>query len=149
MKLTDELLLLRIEEPNNYDQDEKEIDWKKAMQAEMDAIEKNRTWVLTDLPHGRKPIILKWVYKLKKNTEGEIVRYKAMIISRGYVQKKGIDFEEVFAPVRRLEIVRLLLALAAKNGWEVHHIDLKLAFLNGDLLEEVYVCQLEAFVNEK
>ena len=68
MELTDELLLLGIEEPNNYEQDEKEIDWKKEMQAEMDAIKKNKTWVLTDLPPGRKPIILKWVYKPKKNT---------------------------------------------------------------------------------
>lgn len=118
------------------------------MQAEMDAIERNKTWVLTDLPPGRKTISLKWVYKLKKNTDGEIVKYKTRIIARGFVQKKGIDFEEVFAPVLRLETVRLLLGLAAKGRWEVHHMDVKSAFLNGELLEEVYVSQPDGFVKE-
>lgn len=69
------------------------------------------------------------MYKLKKNTEGEIVKYKARLVARGFVQKKGIDFEEVFAPVTWLETVLLLLALVAKNGWEVHHLDVKSAFL--------------------
>lgn len=137
-----------IEEPGNFKDAVKEPEWKKAMQVEMDAIEKNKTWVLTDLPPGRKAISLKWVYKLKKNTEGEIVKYKARLVARGFVQKKGVDFEEVFAPVTRLETVRLLLALAAKNAWEVHHLDVKSAFLNGDLLEEVYVSQPEGFVQE-
>lgn len=73
------------------------------------------------------------MYKLKKNTEGDIVKYKARLVAKGYVQKQGVDFEEVFAPVTRLETVRLLLALAAKNNWEVHHLDVKSAFLNGDL----------------
>lgn len=149
VELSDELLFLGIEEPENFEQATKEPVWKKAMQSEMNAIEKNKTWILTDLPPERKAISLKWVYKLKKNTDGEIVKYKARIVARGFVQKKGVDFEEVFALVTRLETVRLLLALAAKNGWEVHHLDIKSAFLNGDLIEEVYVSQPEGFVNEK
>ena len=148
VELPDELLFLGIEEPGNFKDAVKEPEWKKAMQVEMDAIEKNKTWVLTDLPPGRKAISLKWVYKLKKNTEGEIVKYKARLLARGFVQKKGVDFEEVFAPVTRLKTLRLLLALAAKNAWEVHHLDVKSAFLNGDLLEEVYVSQPEGFVQE-
>lgn len=148
IELPDDMLLLGIEEPANFEQAVKEPEWQKAMQVEMDAIEKNKTWVLTDLPPGRKAISLKWVYKLKKNTDGEIVKYKARIVARGFVQKKGIDFEEVFAPVTRLETVRLLLALAAKNGWEVHHLNVKSAFLNGDLLEEVFVKQPDGFVQE-
>ena len=147
-ELPDELLFLSLEEPGNFKDAVKEPEWKKAMQVKMDAIEKNKTWVLTDLPPRRKPISLKWVYKLKKNTEGEIVKYKARLVVRGFVQKKGVDFEEVFALVARLETVRLLLALAARNGWEVHHLDVKSAFLNADLLEEVYMSQPEGFVPE-
>lgn len=148
VELDDDMLLLGIEEPASFEQAIKDSEWIKAMKTEMDAVENNKTWVLTDLPPGRKAISLKWVYKLKKNTDGEIVKYKARIVARGYVQKKGIDYEEVFAPVTRLETVRLLLALAAKNGWEVHHLDVKSAFLNGELLEEVYVSQPVGFVQE-
>lgn len=126
----------------------KENQWKKAMQSEIDSIEKNRTWTLTDLPKGHKPIGLKWVYKLKNDTDGAILKDKARLVAKGYVQKYGVDFEEVFAPVTRLETVRLLLALAAKNGWKIHHLDVKSAFLNGEIQEEVYVTQPEGFVKE-
>jgi hypothetical protein len=85
------------------------------------------------------------VFKLKKNAEGEIIKYKARLVAKGYVQKQGIDFEEVFAPVARLDTVRMILALAANRGWQVHHLDVKTAFLNGDLEEEVYVSQPEGF----
>lgn len=141
-------MLLGIEEPVSYSQAEKEIEWRTAMEAEINAVEKNKTWVLTDLPPGRKAISLKWVFKLKKNTKDEVVKYKARIVAKGYVQQQGVDFDEVFAPVTRLETVRLLLALAAKNSWEVHHMDVKSAFLNGDLLEEVYVKKPEDFVKK-
>lgn len=113
--LPEEMMLLGVEEPSSFDQAVKDTEWKNAIRVEMEAIEKNKTWVLTDLPRGRKPITLKWIYKLKKNTEGDIVKYKARTVARGYVQKKGVDFEEVFAPVRRLKTVRLLLALAVKE----------------------------------
>jgi hypothetical protein len=77
-----------------------------------------------------------------------VVKYKARLVAKGYVQKKGIDYEEVFAPVARLETVRLILAMAANRGWEVHHLDVKTAFLNGELIEDVYVTQPEGFVKE-
>lgn len=77
-----------------------------------------------------------------------IVNYKARIVAKGYVQRKGIDFGEIFAPVTRLETSRLLLALAAKQSWEVHHLDVKNAFLNGEIEEEVYVSQPEGFIQE-
>jgi hypothetical protein len=83
------------------------------------------------------------VFKLKKNADGEVVKYKAMLVAKGYVQKQRVDFEEVFAPVARLDIVRMILALAANRGWQVHHLDVKTTFLNGDLEEEVYVSQPE------
>lgn len=128
-EVEEELLLLGIEEPVSYQQAVKENSWRAAMKTELEAIERNNTWKLVELPSGHKPIGLKWVYKLKKNTEGDIVKYKARLVAKGYVQKQGVDFEEVFAPVTRLETVRLLLALAAKNNWEVHHLDVKSAFL--------------------
>lgn len=148
IELAEELLFAGVDEPVTYSQAAKEDDWKKAMQVEIDAIEKNKTWVLTDPPEGRKPINLKWVYKLKKDSTGNIVKYKARLVAKGYVQKKGIDFDEVFVPVTRLETLRLLLALLAKHGWEVHHLDVKSAFLNGELLEEVYVSQPEGYVKK-
>jgi hypothetical protein len=89
------------------------------------------------------------VYKVKRDENGNIVKYKARLVAKGYVQQPGVDFDEVFAPVARLESVRLLLAIAAHYGWGVHHMDVKSAFLNGELQEEVYVQQPPGFVNDK
>lgn len=144
----DELLFAGAEEPTRYEQAATEHNWRQAMKAEIEAVEKNNTWVLTELPPGQKTIGLKWVFKLKRDTNGKIIKHKARIVAKGYVQRQGKDFEEIFAPVARLETVRILLALAAKHGWEVHHLDVKSAFLNGEIQEEVYVTQPEGFVKE-
>lgn len=141
IELDDDMLLLSVEEPATFDQAVLEKEWRQAMKTELEAIERNDTWELTDLPKGHKAIGLKWVYKIKKDSNGMIVKHKARLVAKGYVQKQGVDFEEAFAPVTRLEIVRLLLALAATNSWEVHHLDVKSAFLNGEIEEEVYVSQ--------
>nr|KAJ0222838.1 hypothetical protein LSAT_V11C200051890 [Lactuca sativa] len=114
----DELLLtLDHEEPSSFEVAKSSVEWVKAMKSELSAIEKNKTWELVTLPQGRKPIGLKWVFKLKRDPKGNILKHKARLVTKGYVQKQGIDFEEVFAPVARLEKVRVLLALAGKNGW--------------------------------
>ena len=139
--LDEELMIMGIDEPVNFNQDAKESEWRRAMKFEMEAVEKNNTWKLTTLPPGRKAIGLKWIYKIKRDANGEIIKHKARIVAKGYVQKQGVDFEDVFAPVTRIETIRLLLALAAKNCWEVHHLDVKTAFLNGEIQEEVYVTQ--------
>lgn len=115
------------------------------MKEELDSIVGNNTWKLCTLPAGHKPIGLKWVFKLKKDPEGKVVKHKARLVAKGYVQRQGIDFEEVFAPVERLETVRLLVAMAAQEGWKLHHMDVKSAFLNGELVEEVYVSQPPGF----
>jgi hypothetical protein len=86
------------------------------------------------------------VYKIKRDENGDIVRHKARLIAKGYVQQAGVDFDEVFAPIARLESVRTMLALVAHQRWEVHHMDVKSAFLNGDLKEEVYIAQPPGFV---
>ena len=100
-------------------------------------------------PSDHKPIGLKWVFKVKKDPAGNIVIYKTRLVAKGYAQIQGVDYDEVFAPVARLEIVRILLSLAAQGEWEVHHMNVKSAFLNGDLQEEVYVMQPPGFVDPK
>jgi hypothetical protein len=116
------------------------------MQSEMDAVEKNCTWELADLPRGHNTIILKWVFKLKRDEAGAIIKHKARLVTRDFMQWEGINFDDTFAPVARMESVRLLFALAAQEGWRVHHMNVKSAFLNDDLKEEVYVHQPPGFL---
>jgi hypothetical protein len=116
------------------------------MKKEMKAIEDNHTWVMADLPLDRKAIGLKWIFMVKKNEQGSVVKHMARLVVKGYSQRQGVDYDEIFAPVVRLEAMRMLLALAAHQDWEVHHMDVKSAFLNGDLVEEVFVLQPPGFV---
>ncbi|WVZ58547.1 hypothetical protein U9M48_008813 [Paspalum notatum var. saurae] len=105
-------------------------------------------YAVRDLGGGQlfaRAIGLKWVFKVKKDEHGAVVRHKARLVVKGYAQRHGIDYDEVFAPVARMEAVRLLLALAAQEGWQVHHMDVKTAFLNSDLQEELYVQQAPGF----
>lgn len=141
-----ESLLFTIDgEPETYIEAAAMQEWINAMIAELESIMKNKTWELVEKPAGVKPIGLKWIYKIKRKADRTVVKYKARLVAKGYVQQQGIDFEEVFAPVARIETIRLLISLAASNGWEIHHLDVKTAFLNGDLCEEVYVTQPEGF----
>jgi hypothetical protein len=127
------ICLLAADEPSGVEDAMEEECWVKAMNSELRSIEENNTWQYTNLPKGHKAIGLKWVYKVKRDPEGNIVKHKARLVAKGYAQKYGVDYEEVFAPVARLETVRLILALAASEKWEVHHMDVKSAFLNGEL----------------
>ncbi|XP_074342684.1 uncharacterized protein LOC141680325 [Apium graveolens] len=138
IQLEEELLLMGIDEPFCFEQAIVDDVWKQAMTEKIKSIEKNNTWHLTDLPKGHKAIDLKWVFKVKKDQHGEVTIHKARLVAKGYVQRYGVDYEEVLAPVTRLETVRLLLALATKHSWKVHHLDVKSDFLNGVILEEVY-----------
>jgi hypothetical protein len=116
------------------------------MLEEMSSIEANGTWRLVDLPPGRHAIGIKWIFKVKRDEQGAIAKDMARLVVKGYAQRCRIDCDEVFAPNARLGSVRLLIALAAYEGWEVHHMDAKSAFLNGDLREEVYVQQSAGFI---
>nr|GEZ66401.1 retrovirus-related Pol polyprotein from transposon TNT 1-94 [Tanacetum cinerariifolium] len=100
-----------------------------------------KVWVLVDLPHGKKAIGTKWVYKNKKNERGIVVKNKARLVAQGHTQEEGIDYKEVFAPVARIEAIRLFLAYASFMGFMVYQMDVKSAFLYGTIEEEVYVCQ--------
>ncbi|GJT65997.1 ribonuclease H-like domain, reverse transcriptase, RNA-dependent DNA polymerase [Tanacetum coccineum] len=144
-----EELLLAEDEPKNYKEASNDQKWIEAMKDELDSINRNNTWRLTSLPPGHKAIGLKWVFKTKRDADGKIIKHKARLVAKGYIQEHGIDFEEVFAPVARMETIRLLLAIAANNKWQVHHLDVKSAFLHGDLQEEVYVTQPEGFIKRK
>ncbi|KAL0356000.1 UNVERIFIED_CONTAM: Retrovirus-related Pol polyprotein from transposon TNT 1-94 [Sesamum radiatum] len=137
--------LFMNDEPLSFEEAIKEKKWIQAMEEEIHSIEKNDTWELATLPSGHEAIGVKWVYKIKRNAKGEVERYKARLVAKGYKQKHGVDYEEVFAPVARLETIRLLIALAAQNRWPIHQMDVKSAFLNGTLEEEVYVKQPEGF----
>src|SRR6266540_5801944 len=110
-----------------------------AMEEELEALCKNKTWVLTALPAGKKAVSCKWVYTVKQNAEGKVERYKARLVARGYSQTYGIDYDETFAPVAKMNTVRILISCAANFGWLLHQLDVKNAFLHGDLQEEVYM----------
>jgi hypothetical protein len=144
--LIEELNLMSTTELCTFAEAEQDAAWQAVLQEEIDSVKRNQAWELADLPQGHRAITLKWVYKLKRNEAGEIVKHKARLVARGFVQQEGVDFDKVFAPVARMEFVRLLLALVAQEGWQVHHMDVKSAFLNGYLKEEVYVCQPAGFV---
>ena len=119
--------------------------WVEAMNEELKSIRANNTWVLVDLPQSKKAIGTKWVFKLKRDVDGNINRYKARLVAQGYSQKYGEDFDEVFAPTARVTSFRALLAVAAKKNFAVKHYDIKTAFLNGNIEEEVYVKQPPGF----
>jgi hypothetical protein len=109
-------------------------------------IQKNKTWDLVDRPEGRKVIGVKWIFKTKFNADNSINKYKARLVVKGYAQIFGIDYSDTFALVARLDAIRLLLAIAAQKGWKVFQLDVKSAFLNGVLQEEIYVEQADGFV---
>jgi hypothetical protein len=146
--LVKELHFTTADEPTTFAEAEQEASWRQAMCDELKSIEDNSTWELTSLPASHKAIGLKWVFKVKRDENDEVVRHKARLVVKGYEQRVGIDFDEVFAPVACIESVRVMLALAVHEHWEVHHMDVKSVFLNGDLKEEVYVTQPSGFVDD-
>jgi hypothetical protein len=113
---------------------------------EMTAIEANGTWVLVDVPMNHRPIGLKWVFKTKRDVGCVVVKHKACLVTKGYVHQPAINFNKVYTPVAQLESMRLLFPYTASEGWSVHHMDLKSAFLNGILPEEVCVSQPPGFI---
>ena len=137
----EEAFLLSEEEPGNFLEALREKVWKAAMEEEFNQIQKNNTWSLVTPPASCKPIGLKWVFKFKKDSSGQLTKHKAQLVVKGYAQRYGIDF----TPVARMETIRVLLALAAVFGCKVHHLDVKSAFLNGEISEDIYVKQREVY----
>ena len=102
------------------------------MKEEFSSLQKN-TWELVDLPLGRKLVQCKWVYKTKFDADGSPLKYKAILVDKGYSKFHGIDYNETFSPVAKMDSISLALAIVASKQWEVHHMDVKCAFLNGDI----------------
>jgi len=122
--------------------------WLIAMKEEMDSMDKNKVWELVDLPPNRKAIGNKWVLKIKRRADGLIDKYKARLVAKGYTQMEGVDFLETFSPVVRFDSIRVILAMVAHLDLELHQMDVKTAFLNGELDEEIYMDQPIGFVTE-
>jgi hypothetical protein len=120
-------------------------EWKTAMQEEIDSLATHGTWRLEKLPDDRRTIQNKWVYKVKRDAEGNSTRFKARLVAKGFSQREGIDYGETFAPVVRHESVRTIFAVAAARDLEIMQLDVKTAFLYGDLIEEIYMDQPEGF----
>ncbi|RVW56043.1 Retrovirus-related Pol polyprotein from transposon TNT 1-94 [Vitis vinifera] len=131
--------ITEIQVPQNIQEAFKYPKWKAAVDEEVRALEKNGTWEITDLPRGKKPVGCKWIFTVKYKADGNVDRYKARLVAKGFTQSYGIDYQETFAPVAKLNTVRVLLSLAANLDWSLHQLDVKNAFLNGDLEEEVYM----------
>ena len=118
--------------------------WLKAMHEEMNSLNKNKTYDLVELPKGKKVLKNKWVFKLKKDGD-KLVKYKARLVVKGFSQKQGIDFDEIFSPVVKMSSIRVVLGLVASLDLELEQLDVKTAFLHGDLKEEIYMDQPEGF----
>ncbi|PNX94522.1 copia-type polyprotein [Trifolium pratense] len=134
--------------PINFEEAEKSQKWRKAMDDEIAAIERNNTWELTKLPKNARVIGVKWIYKTKVNDKGEVEKFKARLVAKRYAQRYGTDYKEVFAPVARWNTIRSLSAIAASNEWSVFQLDVKSAFLHGELNEIVYVEQPLGYVKK-
>ena len=118
------------------------------MKSEMDSMYHNNVWTLVDPPKGVKPVGCKWVFKKKTDMEGKVSTYKARLVAKGFTQRQGVDYEETFSPVAMVKSIRILLAIAAYYDYEIWQMDVKTAFLNGNLQEEVYMTQPEGFTSE-
>ena len=136
---------MAILDPTNFQEPAGHQKWKQAMDAEIQSIEWNHTWSLTALPVGAKAIGVKWIYKTKLNELGEVDKYKARLVVKGYAQEYGVDYTEVFAPVARMDTVRMIIAVAAQKGWGIYQLDVKYAFLHGELKEDVFVEQPQCY----
>ena len=129
--------LMTISVPKNVQEAISSNEWKIAMDEEMEALEKNGTWEMGPLPVGKKLVGSRWVFTIKYHSDGSVARYKARLVARGYTQSYGIDYNETFAPVAKLNTIRILIALAALFVWKLFQFDVKNAFLHGELEEEV------------
>ncbi|KAL5754374.1 hypothetical protein ACOSP7_022594 [Xanthoceras sorbifolium] len=141
------LLLTDSGEPECYDeamQVEDSVKWESVMRDEMDSLMSNQTWELAELPPGKKALHNKWVFRIKEEHNGN-KRYKARMVVKGFQQKEGIDYNEIFSPVVKLTTIRLVLKIVAAENLHLEQLDVKTAFLHGDLEEEIYMRQPEGF----
>ncbi|KAK8940855.1 hypothetical protein KSP39_PZI009825 [Platanthera zijinensis] len=135
-------------EPASFNEATGVKEWEDAMREEMDALKKNETWDLVPKVDGITPVTCKWVFKLKKKADGSIERFKARLVARGFSQQYGEDYEETFSPVAKMTSVRMVIALAACQGWRMWQLDVKNAFLYGEIDKDIFMDQPPGFVSE-
>jgi hypothetical protein len=123
-------------------------EWLEAMKDEIKSMSINDVWDLEGIPKGAKTVGYKWIYKTKCDSKGNIERYKARLVAKGFTQREGIDYNETFSPVSYKDSFRIVMALVAHYNLELHQMDVKTAFLNGDLYENIYMAQPKVFVVE-
>ncbi|WVZ66205.1 hypothetical protein U9M48_015462 [Paspalum notatum var. saurae] len=128
-----------VQIPKDWKEAKHNPKWKEAMLEELAALEKNKTWDLVPFPKGKKVVGCKWVFTVKQNPDGKVERYKARLVAKGYLSTYGIDYDETFAPVAKMSTVRTLISCAVVYDWPLYQLDIKNAFLHGDLREEVYM----------
>ncbi|KAK3014747.1 hypothetical protein RJ639_009902 [Escallonia herrerae] len=131
--------LSTVSMPNNVHEALADPRWKEAMNEEMKSLQENKTWEVIDRPPGKKPVGCRWIYTVKYKADGTIERFKARLVAKGYTQTYGIDYTKTFAPVAKINTVRVLLSLATNLNWPLQQFDVKNAFLQGELSEEVYM----------
>ncbi|GKF01782.1 retrotransposon protein, putative, ty1-copia subclass, partial [Tanacetum coccineum] len=139
-----------LNEPTSYKAamlDSESNMWIIAMNAEIQSMMDNMVWVLVDLPPGCKTIGSKWIFKKKTDMDGIVQTYKARLVAKGYTQLYGVDYEETFSPIDDIRAIRILISIAAFYDYEIWQMDVKTAFLNGHLDEDIYMVQLEGFVD--
>lgn len=141
--------IIEYEEPATYREavaSKESAPWTIAMNEEIESLHKNQTWELVKPPKGKKIVGCKWVFKRKEGISGEEdARYKARLVAMGYSQKEGVDYNEVFSPVVKHSSIRVLLAMVAAFDLELEQMDVKIAFLHGELEEQIYMHQPEGF----
>ncbi|GJZ65453.1 putative RNA-directed DNA polymerase, partial [Tanacetum coccineum] len=135
-------------EPTCYEEAILDSNWIDAMNAEIEALNENNTWVITDLPPNRKAIGNKWIYKIKYKSSSDIDIYKAILVVKGFNQKEGIDFDETFSHVVKMSTVRCVIALSVTNCWPLFQLDINNAFLYGDLDEDIYMAIPKGFASK-
>ncbi|KAK8559961.1 hypothetical protein V6N12_012772 [Hibiscus sabdariffa] len=144
-----DVILVDQDEPKTYQEAVSSPDsekWLEAMRSEMDFMSENQVWTLVEPPEGIKPIGCKWVFKKKTDMDGNVQTYKGRLVAKGFRQIHGVDYDETFSPVAMFKSIRILLAIAAFHDYEIWQMDVKTAFLNGKLEEDVYMTQPEGFV---
>ncbi|KAL0401901.1 UNVERIFIED_CONTAM: Retrovirus-related Pol polyprotein from transposon RE2, partial [Sesamum latifolium] len=135
-------------DPKTYGEAMSDIDsdkWLEAMKSEMDSMGSNQVWTLVDPPKGVRPVGCKWVYKRKLGVNGEVTAFKARLVAKGYTQRPGVDFEETYSPVAMAKSIRILLAIVAWYDYEIWQMNVKTAFLNYFVEEEIFMDQPEGF----
>jgi hypothetical protein len=133
-------------EPSTFDEAVKHKVWKDAMIEEYESILKNDVWEVVPRPQGKSVVTSKWIYKIKHVADGSVEKFKARFVASGFSQKEGIDYDEIFAHSARYTSIRVINSLALVINWKLHQMDVKTAFLNGEVEQEVYIEQLEGFV---